>query len=61
MGERKVLNKYFPPDFDPEKIPRMKKTDINPNFVVRMMLPRCAFTVFLRCSWRVPAVYLLHL
>jgi len=39
MGERKVLNKYFPPDFDPAKIPRTKKADINPNFVVRMMLP----------------------
>ena len=39
MGERKVINKYFPPDFDPSKIPRTRKTDINPNFVVRMMLP----------------------
>lgn len=39
MGERKVINKYFPPDFDPTKIPRSKKASINPNFVVRMMLP----------------------
>ena len=39
MGERKVLNKYFPPDFDPTKIPRKNKFQINPNFVVRMMLP----------------------
>jgi len=39
MGERKVINKYFPPDFDPTKIPRHKKGNINPNFVVRMMLP----------------------
>ena len=39
MGERKVINKYFPPDFDPSKIPKTKKGDINPNFVVRMMLP----------------------
>lgn len=39
MGERKVINKYFPPDFDPTKIPRQKGGNINPNFVVRMMLP----------------------
>ena len=39
MGERKVLNRYFPPDFDPAKIPRGKKANLNPNFVVRMMLP----------------------
>ena len=39
MGERKVINKYFPPDFDPAKIPRGKKANLNPNFVVRMMLP----------------------
>ncbi|KAJ1616481.1 hypothetical protein T492DRAFT_1106504 [Pavlovales sp. CCMP2436] len=38
MGERKVLNKYFGPDFDPEKIPRKKRAK-NDQFVVRMMLP----------------------
>ena len=42
MGERKVINKYFPPDFDPTKIPKQEKrvTDrLKEKFVVRMMLP----------------------
>mmetsp|Transcript_14758 Transcript_14758/g.48259 ORF Transcript_14758/g.48259 Transcript_14758/m.48259 type:complete len:321 (-) Transcript_14758:136-1098(-) len=45
MGERKVINKYFPPDFDPNKIPRTKKTEGPSKFVVRMMLP-----MSVRCS-----------
>ena len=42
MGERKVINKYFPPDFDPSKIPRPDKRQqekVKEKFVVRMMLP----------------------
>ena len=38
MGERKVLNKYFPPDWDPSRIPRGKKPK-NQTVEVRMMLP----------------------
>jgi len=37
MAERKVLNKYYPPDYDPSKIPRVKrKTKQND---VRIMAP----------------------
>lgn len=38
MGERKVISKYYPPDFDPAKVPRGKKADLN-MLKVRMMLP----------------------
>lgn len=37
MGERKVLNKYFPPDFDPSKLPKGKRPDNN-YMKVRMMM-----------------------
>ena len=38
MSERKVLNKYYPPDYDPSKVPRIKKKDKKPD-VVRIMAP----------------------
>jgi len=38
MSERKVINKYYPPDFDPAKIPRARKPKNN-QVTVRMMMP----------------------
>ncbi|KZS98107.1 DUF572-domain-containing protein [Sistotremastrum niveocremeum HHB9708] len=38
MSERKVLNKYYPPDFDPSLIPR-RKGPKNSQQVVRLMAP----------------------
>jgi len=38
MSERKVLNKYYPPDFDPSLIPRNKKPRDRQQ-VVRLMAP----------------------
>lgn len=40
MGERKIINKYIPADFDPSLIPRGKKLSRKDGTVpVRMMLP----------------------
>uniref|UniRef100_A0A7S0ZG58 Splicing factor YJU2 n=1 Tax=Timspurckia oligopyrenoides TaxID=708627 RepID=A0A7S0ZG58_9RHOD len=44
MSERKVLNKYYPPDFDPSKVPREKR-DKNAKELIRFMLP-----MTVRCS-----------
>ncbi|KAI8843430.1 CWC16 protein [Chytriomyces cf. hyalinus JEL632] len=44
MSERKVLNKYFPPDFDPAKIPR-RKMAADAQHKVRLMAP-----FSMRCS-----------
>lgn len=38
MGERKVLNKYYPPDFDPAKLPKLKVPK-DRQYVVRLMAP----------------------
>jgi len=38
MGERKVLNKYFPPDFDPNNVPRRTQPK-DKQIKVRVMLP----------------------
>ncbi|XP_063933173.1 splicing factor YJU2-like [Zophobas morio] len=39
MSERKVLNKYYPPDFDPSKIPRLRRTKEQLSYKVRLMAP----------------------
>ena len=41
MGERKVLNKYYPPDFDPSKLAKVsrKKKQQQKMMEMRMMLP----------------------
>ncbi|PVU96923.1 hypothetical protein BB559_002201 [Furculomyces boomerangus] len=44
MSERKVLNKYFPPDFDPSLIPRMRLGK-DRQYKVRLMAP-----FSMRCS-----------
>ncbi len=53
MSERKVLNKYFPPDFDPSKLSSHKDDHrISNPHVVRLMAPfsmRC-----LTCSEWIP-------
>jgi len=38
MSERKVLNKYYPPDFDPSKVPK-SKVKRNATFEIRLMAP----------------------
>jgi len=38
MSERKVLNKYYPPDFDPANIPR-GPGGRNKTFIIRLMAP----------------------
>eukprot|EP00918_Siedleckia_nematoides_P008652 GHVU01018954.1.p1 GENE.GHVU01018954.1~~GHVU01018954.1.p1 ORF type:complete len:368 (+),score=75.79 GHVU01018954.1:90-1193(+) len=38
MSERKVLNKYYPPDFDPAKIPKLRLPR-NRQYSIRIMAP----------------------
>lgn len=38
MSERKVLNKYYPPDYDPAKIPKLKLAK-DRQYVIRVMAP----------------------
>ena len=46
MSERKVLNKYYPPDFDPSKIPR-RRGPKNSQQVVRLMAPFSMYVLLL--------------
>lgn len=45
MSERKVLNKYYPPDFDPREVPRKKTAKDFKQVEIRAMLP-----MNVRCS-----------
>ncbi|KAI5953110.1 cwf16 [Candida jiufengensis] len=40
MSERKAINKYYPPDYDPSKVVRQKKNkNVNQTIKIRMMAP----------------------
>ncbi|KAG7661567.1 cwf16 [[Candida] subhashii] len=39
MSERKAINKYYPPDYDPSKLPKQKKKTANQTIKIRMMAP----------------------
>ena len=54
MSERKVLNKYYPPDFDPSKIPKVKGNR-NATFIIRVMAP-CN----MRCTTCGEYIYKVH-
>lgn len=45
MGERKVLNKYYPPDFDPREVPKKLTPRHFKQITIRTMLP-----MSIRCS-----------
>ena len=38
MAERKVLNKYYPPDFDPDKLRTIEKKNTRKICNVRIMI-----------------------
>ena len=54
MSERKVLNKYYPPDFDPSKVPKVKGKR-NATFIIRVMAP-CN----MRCTTCGEYIYKVH-
>ncbi|EGW31187.1 uncharacterized protein SPAPADRAFT_153961 [Spathaspora passalidarum NRRL Y-27907] len=39
MSERKAINKYYPPDWDPSKVVKKKKQNGNQTIKIRMMAP----------------------
>lgn len=39
MSERKAINKWYPPDYDPSKVPKKSKSTNPNNDKVRLMLP----------------------
>lgn len=51
MSERKVINKYYPPDFDATKIPRGPQRPIKPNEIrTRQITIRLMAPMSMRCN-----------
>ncbi|KAL7711860.1 Splicing factor YJU2 [Entamoeba marina] len=50
MGERKVINKYYPPDFDPAELEKHKKPKLKSGGKRRMVDVRMMLPMSVRCQ-----------